>query len=247
MTNSLGTWATLLCTLMFLDTVASAVPPLDLLEVVTVTPSRVINHEVDLKGPFDDDVIETPLTGPQFFSHSVGFKHKAVQDLRAYLNWYKIVQPAKEPQRTFSVRDPLRDSNEHSVKIESSAFLLSPAQRLTTGSPSAVPDGLNYFKAYRIVDAPLISKKVKLAGTLGPEDRTATRAIFLCMPVEQWHHHEHFPIRNVQDWLIVYELVPHKHSVDITTIDQFGLNKLEVHSSNWLCLQVKATKEINTE
>jgi hypothetical protein len=41
--------------------------------------------------------------------------------------------------------------------------------------------------------------------------------------------------------------VPHKHSVNITTIDQFGLNKLEVHSSNWLCLQVKATKEINTE
>lgn len=227
---------------MCIDTVACAANPLDFFEVVNVTPSRVIKHEVQSKSPFDNDVIETVLTGPQFFSHAVGFKHEAIQEPRAYLNWYEIAQPPKEPRRTVVVRDPLRGKDAHSITIGSSAFLLSPAQRITTGSPSPIPDGLNYFRAYRILDAPLVSKTVKLNGTLGPEDRTATRAILLCVPIEQWHHDEHFRVKDSQDCLIVYELLPQKHSVSITTIDQFGLNKLDAHASNWLCVRARTSE-----
>ena len=272
MTNRLRQWATLLYTLMCIDTVACAANPLEFFEVVNVTPSRAIKHKVQSKSPFDNDVIETVLTGPRFFSHAVGFidpcaangpiaseetrsvpettnqpdgigragvnNHEAIQEPRAYLNWYEIAQPPKEPRRTVVVRDPLRGNDAHSITIGSSAFLLSPAQRITTGSPSPIPGGLNYFKAYRILDAPLVRQMVKLMGSLGPEDRTATRAILLCVPIEQWHHDEHVRVKDSQDCLIVYELLPQKHSLSISTIDQFGLNELDAQSSNWLCVRV---------
>ena len=57
----------------------------DCFEVVAVTPSRVINHEVDLQGPFDDGVVETFLTGPQLFAHAIGFGHAAAQDRAAFV------------------------------------------------------------------------------------------------------------------------------------------------------------------
>ncbi len=129
MANSISVWSLLLCTLMSLNTVASARGPSDFFEVVAGTPSRVINHEVELKGEFDDDVTETLLTGPQMFSHSVGCGEEPVRSQNAYLNWYKITEPTSEPQRILSVRDALRGNEAQQITIEDSAFLLSPAQQ----------------------------------------------------------------------------------------------------------------------
>ena len=236
MAYRLGTWVTWLFALTFVDTVASAGKPVGFFEVVTVTPSRVINHEVDLKGPFDDDVTETILVGPERFSHTVDLGKKAVHSQKAYHNWYKISRPINESQRSVTVRDPLRGNAAQQITVENAAFLLSPSQRVTTGPPSPVPEGLNYFKAYQIVDGPRISQQVRLTGTFGPEERTATTAVLFCVPVDEWHHDEHFPVKNSQDCMLVYELEPHEKGLSITTIDQFGLNKLEAHSSKWLCV-----------
>ena len=108
MTNGRRQLATLLCTLMCFDTVACAAIPLDFFEVVNVTPSRLINMRSNRKASFDNDVIENVLIGPQLFSHAVGSAHEAIQEPRAYLNWYEIAQAPKEPTRTVDVRDPLR-------------------------------------------------------------------------------------------------------------------------------------------
>ena len=234
MANRSGCLIALLCTLTLLNTVASARAAGDYFEVMDVTPSRVINHEIELKGPFDDDLIKTRLTGPQLFSHAVGSGEKAAQDRNAYLNWYKIAQPATEPRRILVICDSLRGNKAHQITIQNSAFLLLPAQRVTTGPPSPLPDGLDHFKAYKIVNATQVSQQVKLAGTYGPADRTATKAAYLCVPVEQRHHHDHFPVKNAQDCMLIYELMPHEHKTSVTTIDQFGLNKLDTHSGRWL-------------
>ena len=236
MTNGQGSFAASLCVLASLCTVASARTPLDFLEVVAVTPSRVIEHEVDLKGPFDNDTVETFLEGPQLFSHAVGFGGKAVEEQNTFLNWYKIAKPATESQRTLSVRDSLRGNEAYQITIEKSEFLLSPAQRVTSGPPGRIPAGLNYFKAYKIVGGPQIDQKVKLSGTFGPEDRMATKATFLCVPVEKSHHDERFPIKNPKACMLVYELLPQKCKVRITTIDLFGLNKMKARSGKWLCV-----------
>jgi hypothetical protein len=77
---------------------------------------------------------------------------------------------------------------------------------------------------------------VKLNGAFGPASRTTTRAIYFCVPVEKRHHDERSPIKNSQNCMLVYELIPHKHDASVNTMDLFGLNKLEVQSSNWLCV-----------
>ena len=159
MANSLCIRTMLLCTLMSLNSTVSADTAPDFFEVVAVTPSRVINHEVELKGQFDDDVTETLLTGPQMFSHSVGCGEKPVQGQNAYLNWHKITEPTSERQRILFVRDALRGNVAGQITTQDSAFLLSPAQRITTGPPSELPGGLNHFKAYKIVKGSQLSKR----------------------------------------------------------------------------------------
>ena len=247
MANSIWFCSLLLCTLMSLPSIVSADTAPDFFEVVAGTPSRVINHEVELKGQFDDDVTETLLTGPQMFSHSVGCGEKPVRSQNAYLNWYKITEPTSEPQRILSVRDALRGNEAHQITIEDSAFLLSPAQRITTGPPSELPDGLNHLKAYKIVKGPQLSEKVELTGAFGPKDRTAVKAAFFCVPVEQWHHHDRFPIKDSQRCMLVYELLPQEHTSSVTTIDQFGLNNLEVRSSKWLCVPAQIVDRTSAE
>lgn len=231
--------AALLWVSMSLNTIAAADRPVESFEVLAVNPSRVIKHEVELKGPFDDDVVERFLIGPQLFSQAVGFNKNAIQEPKAYLNWFKIAKPAEEPERVVTVRDALRGKDTQQMTIERPVYLLSPSQRLKSGSPSPIPDKLNYFMAYEINDSPAIKQPVKLAGAFGPEDRTATKAVLLCLPVEQWHHHQHSPVKNAQRCLVVYELLPHLHASTVNTIDQFGLNKLETQSSKWLCVDAQ--------
>jgi len=45
-----------------------------------------------------------------------------------------------------------------------------------------------------------------MSGSFGPEDRTATAAVYLCMPVEEWHHDEHFAIKAADECLVVYDI-----------------------------------------
>jgi hypothetical protein len=233
----------LLCTLISFSTVASARNPVDYLEVVAVTPTRVIEHEVDLKGQFDKDAEETFLEGPHLFSHAVGLGKEAVHDENTFLNWYKIAKPATEPRRVLSVRDSMRGDDAHRITIANSAFLLAPTQRITTGRPARIPSGLNYFKAYEIVDGAKLSQKVKLRGAMGPSDRTAVKARYLCVPVEKRHHDEHFPIKSAAACLMVYELLPQKCRVNLATIDLFGLNKLEARSTDLLCVPAQIAKD----
>jgi hypothetical protein len=226
----------LFCALAYFHATASAGEPGGVFEVVAVTPSPVIEHEVDLKGRFDKDIIETFLKGPQLFSHTVGLGEGDVQDADAYLNWYKIERPVAEPRRVLSVRDPMRGKDVQRITLENAAFLLSPSQRVTSGPPSQIPAGLNPFKAYKIVGSPKEERKVKVIGRFGPGDRVLLKAAFLCVPVEHWHHDVHFPIKNPKACMLVYETLPHQCSVSITTLDLFGLNGLKASSGKWICV-----------
>jgi hypothetical protein len=232
----------LLFVLLSHQSLLAAVTAADFLEVVAVSPKRVINHEVELKGSFDDETIETLLTGPKLFSQSVGIGTERKQGQMAYLNWYKIAKPTDEPLRVLSVRDELTGKGIHQITIEESEYLLSPAQRIATGPPSQIPDKLNHFKAYRVGNATQVSKKLKLSGAFGGANRTVVKAAFFCLPVEEWHHHERFPIKDSSRCMLVYELLPQQVDVSITTLDQFGLNTLAGGSSGWLCVPAEIVK-----
>jgi hypothetical protein len=263
MTSAFKSAATFLSALLCVPLVSSGEDSAGFFEVVTVTPARVIEHEVELKGPFDKKVTATRLNGPQRFSHHVGLAENPIPEPRAYLNWYKIENPSSRPRRLVTLRGGLgvqseqeiaidsaafllsptqRIQSEQEIAIDSAAFLLSPTQRITTGSPSHVPDGLGHFVAYRIIDALQVEQPVQLSGCFGPKKRIATRPTFLCVPVEQWHHEEHFKIKNPKDCQLVYEAKSDSISLSITSIDQFGLNELQAAASCWIAVPVRIVK-----
>jgi hypothetical protein len=234
---------TFICALLTLFTLAADGSSAEFFEVVTVTPSRVIEHEVELKGPFDDSVIETQVIGPQLFSHAVGIEDGDARQQKAYLNWYKIAEHAKEPQRTLSIRSSLPGNQPQKITIENAAFLLSPTQRVTNGPPTPISETLGYFKAYKIVNALRSIEKVQLRDSFARQHRQLTQPAFLCVPVSHWHHAQHSPVKNQEGCLIVYELLPEEISLHLTTIDQFGLNKLTATSSQWLAVHATLLEE----
>jgi hypothetical protein len=106
---------------------------------------------------------------------------------------------------------------------------------------------LNQFKAYKIVDGQQAGQKVKLTGASAAEDRTIAKAIFLCVPVAEWHHDEDFPVKDPDNYMVVYELLPEKHIESVTTLDQFGINKMQTRSSQWLAVPVRVIEQNPTD
>jgi hypothetical protein len=222
---------------------AAGAPPLDYFLAITVRPSTLVKHEVDLQGPFDPTRVQTLLVGPSYFCHAVGIGSQPVARQGACFNWYKIEKPSRQPERLLSVRSPFSGKDPFEVAIGDAACLLSPAKRLTTGPPSDASEELSYLKGYRILEGRDLRKKVKLTLETGSESHTITKPAFLCVPAEEWHHHEHFPVTNKDGCLLVYELLPKSQTGSITTIDQFGLNKLEVSSRRYLLAPAKIMGE----
>ncbi len=211
--------------------------PVDFLEVLAVQPGRNVEHAVQLQSKFDSEKVETQLEGPQLFSRSVGCLDRAVKKQPAYLNWYKIVDPVKEPIRTVAVLDMIRGSANRSLTIHAAEYFLSPSQLITTGAPESIPVGLDHYKAYRVIDAPPIREDVNLTNSVGPAERKLGKPLFVCLPVKEWHHDDYFAASHPNDCFVVYELDEESHVQAFATIDQFGLNELESAKTQWLCVR----------
>jgi hypothetical protein len=110
---------------------------------------------------------------------------------------------------------------------------------MMSGIPDDIPDGLDHYKAYRVVDATDVDLVVE---TLNVSDsksakRKLGRPVFVCLPTTQWHHDEHIEATHPKDGFVVYEMDQQFNSVTYSTIDQFGLNELRGKSSKWLAVR----------
>lgn len=211
--------------------------PVEFLEAVSVVPARSVEHAVELQGMFDDVQIETMLVGPKMFSRAVGCLERPVKKPLAYLNWFKIVDPSAQPVREVGVMDMVRGSQSKMLRIQSAEYLLSPSQLITTGSPDPIPVGLDHYKAYRVVDAASLDRQIEVTDSAGTNTRRLGKPLFVCLPTEEWHHDEHFPVSHPSDCLVVYELDELGHTESVSVIDQFGLNELRTKQSKWLCVR----------
>jgi hypothetical protein len=132
--------------------------------------------------------------------------------------------------------------------IQNAAFLLAPTQRITSGPPSRIPEGLSPFKAYEITSAGEKNRNVvKLSGAFGPDERVLDRAAYLCVPVELWHHHDHFPIKHQEHCMLVFEMQGRPCDVNLTTLDLFGMNRLKAKSSKWICVPAEVVENPSDE
>lgn len=201
-------------------------------------PKSKIFHTVDTQSRLDGKRKVTSLRGPMALSISTRETHETTPP---YLAWYKIAGATEENNGSWRVEDA-ENSKPYSVDLGTARFLLTPAKRLTSGTPKKEPKDLDIFKAYEISNSsagaveleqehPLIGK---LAGKAKPK--------YLCMPVEESHHDEVFSISKPDFCFVVYELIgPAKldSETSLASIDQFGIHRLNAAQTRLICVPAR--------
>lgn len=213
---------------------AVAHTPVEFLEVLKVDPANSIEHAVDLQGVYDLRKVSSNLVGPEYFALAVGCFDRAAKKTKAYQQWYRIADPMPEPQRTVTVLDLVRGSENMTLSIGTAEYFLSPAQRITSGQPAPVPQGLDQYKAYRVVDPVSLASEIRMDDGTQQRKRQLSIPLFVCVPVEEWHHDDYFASSHPRACFVVYQLDPQSDDRKIHTLDQFGLNQLQVSKSEWL-------------
>tara|TARA_R110002049_G_scaffold27321_4_gene94467 strand:+ start:4624 stop:5436 length:813 start_codon:yes stop_codon:yes gene_type:complete len=210
--------------------------PFEFLQVYRVSPSNGVDHEVDLQSVLDQDRCESRLLGPRHFSETVGCLDRPASTPDAYLNWYQIADPGPAPQRRVTVIDLVRGGANSELKIGQAEFLLCPAQRIVSGPPHPIPAGLDHYVAFKVIQPVEMQIGVDVQSAGGTQRRILTRPIYCCVSTRQWHHSQFIDSTHPRDCFVVYQLDAQGIDVKLSTIDQFGLNRLQATESNWLCV-----------
>lgn len=201
-------------------------------------PNSKIFHTVDTKSRLDGKRKVTSLRGPMALSIS---NREDNEKTPPYLAWYKIADPTNDDNGSWMLEDAA-NSKPYPVDLGGARFLLTPAKRLTSGTPKKEPKDLDIFKAYEISksscepielqqDHPLVGK---LTGKAKPK--------YLCLPVQESHHDEVFPIKNPDFCFVVYEFIrPVKidSETSLASIDQFGIHRLNATQSSLICVPAR--------
>lgn len=130
------------------------------------------------------------------------------------------------------------------MKIGSAEYFLSPAQRITSGPPSDIPEGLDLYKAYRVLDEAPRELDITLTGGVSDGKRRVGKPIFVCFPTEEWHHEEYTRATHRRAGFVVYELDEQTKDAKFTLIDQFGLNQMGTSKSRWICVPATVSPRI---
>jgi hypothetical protein len=182
------------------------------------------------------------LEGPTLWSQSVGAFSKDAPEKAVLLSGYRVVSQHGKTRQQIKILDFVRKGGSTELTIQSAPeFFFSPAQRLAAGEPDPIPEGVDRYLAFRIVDAPALEQKVELTQATGSKSqRILGRPLLACLPAEEWHHDEHFEISHRLNCFVIYELDEASVSGDsqtVSTLDQFGLNQLTLHKSQWLLVR----------
>ena len=193
------------------------------MHVVEIDSKRVIQHEVKLQTVLASEPQAVTLVGPVRFSTTE--LSEGNKTTRAALSWYEISELAEQESRTVTI---WRDKSEQiQIDLGRPVYLLTPAMILTSGAPEDHPVSLNNFVAFRVAAQHIsISKLVeKPAGLANVEE-----ALYLCLPAEEWHHEEHFPIKMPSRGFIIVSGPQSTGPNKLTMLDQFGLNEVMAKS-----------------
>lgn len=226
-----------LAVLFLLSIPCHAHSPVDCLEVFQVTPARQVDHDVELQSRLDNDRAKVALLGPTHFCRSIGALRRPVKQTIAYLTWFKISNPAQAKSRKVKVLDLVRGGGDSMLTVGTAEYFLSSAQLIADGAPDPIPAGLDFYKAYRVLDPPDVNREVTLTNSESTRVRRLSKPQFVCVATKQWHHEEFVDASHPNDCFVVYELASEASDEKVSTIDQFGLNELKHESSRWLCVR----------
>jgi hypothetical protein len=211
---------------------------LDHFKVYQVESAERVEDTVALQGQFDKEYKKAAISGPLFFANPVSKNDGKIQDPNAHLNWYRLRQEEREPTRRVSVENQF---GKQQLVIDIAALLAVPTKKSLDGR-TYVPEGLDHYKVYRVVEGKPVNKKVALVDQFGRENNIAIRPVFFCVPVSKQHGSRTNKIVNERDHLVVYLMERRKHEIKFETSDQFGVNTLKTRACPWLCVPSLKTK-----
>lgn len=206
---------------------------LEPMAVQSARPDDPIRHDLKIKSVLDSASRKVSLEGPTHHSHASATARDAAKK-EARFNWYAIAKPLPGSPREVAVS--LENGGKQTVKVSlgKAVHFLSAAKKLSDGKPPPAPDHLSHFVAYRIdrTEGGSPAAVVFSSGTSTIKVRPA-KAVFLCLPAEEWHHGEHSPVHDAGFCFLVYEtqVFGEKTGPPIGTLDQFGLNSLQLSRS----------------
>ncbi len=229
-------WSPLLAGLLSLSFVVPSHAQADRLRlepmvVQTARPDKAIRHDVEFKSVLDSSRREVLLKGPTHHSVAAALPRlEAAAEAR--LNWYAIAEPWQADPGIVIVSLEGAGGKQVAVRLEKSVYFLSTTKKLAEGKPPPAPKALSHFVAYRIQDGQKLGQTGDVEVTTGAA-KTKVRlkdATFLCVPAEEWHHGELFPVHDRGFCMIVFTTAPFGNAVPSKTgtLDQFGLNSLQL-------------------
>ncbi len=206
--------------------------------VLSGDPASKIFHTVDTKSRLDEKRKVTSLRGPMALSIS---HREEKEKTPPYLAWYRIANPTQDDNGSWTLEDAA-NSKPYAVDLAAASFLLTPAKRLTSGTPKKEPSDLDIFKAYEISESSCEPIELQLDHPLVGTMAGKATPKYLCMPVEESHHDEVFPIKKPDFCFVVYELInpaEKENIMSLTSIDQFGIHSLSATQSSLICVPAR--------
>lgn len=204
--------------------------------VYETRPENVIKHGVDWSSSLDPKRTESLLTGPSLFSAEI--KPEPGSKETILFSWFDMPESSESPEpRPVRVTTD-QEKTATSLTVGPAAYFLSKTQQLSEGTPAENPASLSQFVAYPVTGGEFQPRSVEFETSEGPQSYQLDAARFLCVPAEEWHHDEHFGVVDASACWLVYDIPAADESRSISTLGQFGFNKLELSGSKWLCVPV---------
>ena len=184
-------------------------------------------------GQFDNNQARTiPLGKLTHFATPVDKNGEGILNRHAHLSLYRLLTPQTEPIRRVKLNNQF---GEQTIRIQEAVALLAPAEKIEEGS--RLPEGLDHFMCYRVIDGVSLNKPVTLLDQFPPQQQAQVeQPILFCVPVTKRHNDQVFERQNEEARLTIYQTTP-TPSVSVTRgfQDQFFPNReIEIQRGVWL-------------
>lgn len=199
----------------------------------SVEAKKLIEHEVEWKSTIDATRRQSLLAGPRLFCEPASPAPDASE--LVLFSCYELQSDKSAGNSRPTTWSGRISEREQTFRLGEAKYFLSATQHLSDGPPASFPERLSHFVAYSIVGGGSETTPTAPASDL-------SRPAFVCIPAEEWHHDEHFPVRDPLGCWVVYETTGTSGAREMATLDQFGLNRLELRESKWLCLPARMTE-----
>lgn len=205
------------------------------LVIHAVNPGSVVTHGVEWRTALVDQRQNTLLNGPKWYVSEIDPDPTANEAI--LFNAYELPATTEgDNVNIHAVHVDRGDGIQMSFGVLPATHFLLTSQVLKEGSPAESPANLSRFVACPIVDGQALPGE-----TLDLEQETVAlrEPVYILIPAEEWHHDDHYPVKDSKSCWVVYAVEPKAGEGTLSTLDEMGLNSLELGERKYVCLPAR--------